>query len=347
MWKKLIYSTLLIPCFAISCATGPDETEKINIEGKWEFEGLGQLEINTINEETSPMLFSTSNGIYSKNENGFTEFGLQDKEVVDLVKLPQGEYMAAIQASGFEVGDTTLFIKLNNEWSSNMGDYGGDNGNYTWVSALEISPHHHETLSGANLAKSTNGGQSWESVYYDWGTIGFTNFITFAQTDNKLIYAGGENAIFQPSLIRSEDGGDNWEILSIPSGEANNNDLILNYSNSEQIMIGLSGSYSAANTVKQSLDNGETWSTVYEGAGIYTFTRSVRNPEIIYASGITAERSLFFLATANFGETWKTAEFAESPSNIYVNDMVSVLEDGEEVLYFGTTNGVYSYTFEE
>jgi hypothetical protein len=53
---------------------------------------------------------------------------------------------------------------------------------------------------------------------------------------------------------------------------------------------------------------------------------------------------LFFLATNNFGDTWQTIEHPESPANIYVNDMVSVTEDGQEVIYLGTNKGLYSFT---
>ncbi len=64
MWKNIIFVTLLIPCLAISCTTGPDEKEKINIEGKWEVNGLEQLEINNLN--ASKEFLSSSNKCNTK-----------------------------------------------------------------------------------------------------------------------------------------------------------------------------------------------------------------------------------------------------------------------------------------
>lgn len=99
--------------------------------------------------------------------------------------------------------------------------------------------------------------------------------------------------------------------------------------------------------IRKSTNNGETWSTVFDEAGILTLAHSTRNPETVYASGINSQGRLFFNASGDFGDTWQTVEFEDSPDQIHVNDMVSLNEDGAEVLYFATNKGVYSYTFEE
>lgn len=120
--------------------------------------------------------------------------------------------------------------------------------------------------------------------------------------------------------------------------------VIINQKNAKYLLIGLSGSFMEANVIRKSTDSGETWDTVLEGNGIYTFTQSALDPEIVYASGRNQEGHLFFLASNNFGDTWQTLEHPESPSNIYVNDMVSIMEDNQEVIYLGTNKGLYSFT---
>lgn len=62
-------------------------------------------------------------------------------------------------------------------------------------------------------------------------------------------------------------------------------------------------------------------------------THSPRNLLIIYASGSNTTGKLFVLVSADFGDTWQTIEMEDGPTGI------------REVLYFGTNNGVYSYTF--
>ena len=201
-----------------------------------------------------------------------------------------------------------------------------------------------------NVARSTDFGKSWESVVQSWEepNLGTSLFVKVDTFNSDIIWAGGSNALFIPSLLKSEDSGDTWRgLVVLENVEANVNDLITKNEEHAKSMIGLSGSVPEANIIRRSEDNGETWNTVFEGAGIYTFTHSASNPDIVYASGINPEGRLFFLASNDFGDTWQTLDYPESPSGIYVNDMVSIMEDGEEVIYLGTNKGVYSLTFEE
>jgi len=130
------------------------------------------------------------------------------------------------------------------------------------------------------------------------------------------------------------------ELTVLKNTEDTIHDLLINPNSSDQVIIGLGG-------ILKTTDNGESWEAAFNEAAIYTFAHSARNPEIVYASGVNARGQLFFIASGDFGDTWQTVEFESGPTQIRVNDMVSVLENGNEVLYFGTNKGVYSYTFED
>lgn len=351
--KKLSVPSIIVLIILLlnACATDSGNKTDLKLSGNWREPGLSNLSINNIYVGADSEIYTSSNGVFLKNEDDFINFGMQGENVGDIVELTNGQFLATLQPFQYKDGDTTIYKRNNEgEWIPFMGNYGGEESVYTWVSTLITSPQDPYTLfatGGGNIAQSKNGGESWKSIFNNWGTVGFTQFLKFDPKNNNTIWAGGENAILEPTLLRSTDDGNSWEWITVlENTEAVTFDIAIHPTYSKQIMIGLSGTVSSANIIRRSIDNGETWNTVFEGAGIHTFTHSARNPEIVYASGINAQRQLFFIASADFGETWETIEYPESPSQIYTNDMVSVLENGKEVLYFGTNKGVYSYTFE-
>ncbi|MDR9416912.1 MAG: hypothetical protein RI564_11550 [Gracilimonas sp.] len=350
MWKKFILIILLIPYLSMNCTTNSGKESSIEINGEWQLQGVEQLEINNINSKINPLLISTSSGIYTLEEGDFSEFGLQDKPIVNITHIKENTYLAAIETFHLENGDTTLYKTDDSgqTWTSHMNNYGGSDNKYTMITDLQIKESGSSVIfacGGGNIARTTDEGSTWESVFLTWEHLGKAIFVKSDIYNPNIIWAGGENAIFQPTLIKSEDGGDSWDRIKIYENiEAANNDIIINQKDAKNLLIGLSGSVASANKIRRSLDDGETWDTVFEGASIHTFTHSASNPEIVYASGRNPEGRLFFLASNNFGDTWQTIEHPESPSNIYVNDMVSVTEEGQEVIYLGTNKGLYSFT---
>ncbi|MBN2730820.1 MAG: hypothetical protein JXR26_00190 [Balneolaceae bacterium] len=99
-----------------------------------------------------------------------------------------------------------------------------------------------------------------------------------------------------------------------------------------------------ANVVRKSTDG---WQTVLEGYSIRTLAHNARGQGRDYASGINEARTPFFAASTNFSDDWEIVEMENAAEALFINDMISVMEDGTEVLYFGTMKEVYKYTFEE
>lgn len=201
-----------------------------------------------------------------------------------------------------------------------------------------------KTLPTLFIARSQDGGASWENVQGNWGNpaIGASRFIKIDKNNTDIIWAGGSGSLFNTYLIKSTNGGDDWEFVDIlPDNENTVYNVTVRHQRSEHVLAGVGGG------IMKSTDSGSSWETVYTGVNTYTFTKSFGNPNIIYASGMNATGSLFFLASNDFGDNWKLQEFSESPTELFVNDIVSVTEGNDEILYFGTNRGVLSFRFDE
>lgn len=200
------------------------------------------------------------------------------------------------------------------------------------------------TLPVLFVARSRDGGVSWENVFGDWSnpSIGAARFIKIDNNNSDIIWAGGAGSFFNAWLSKSTNGGDDWEFVDIlPDSDNTVFDVSVRHQRSEHVLAGVGGG------ILKTTDSGSSWETVLTGSDIFTFTKSSRNPKIIYASGRNATGTLFFLASNDFGDAWELQEFHESLGNLLVQDMVSVTEGEKEVLYFGTNQGVFSFQFDE
>lgn len=54
-------------------------------------------------------------------------------------------------------------------------------------------------------------------------------------------------------------------------------------------------------------------------------------------------RNHCFFRSDDFGETWEEKVLGRKLSSVSVNDMISIMIDGMEILYLGTNKGVFSY----
>lgn len=346
--------SLAIALFALilftSCVTDAGELE--SIEGEFRQNHTFELVV-----QNGLLYAATDSGLFRKNihteDENWESLGLGNTPIRTFVVFSDQEIMASVDFGNDNPKST---IAKTTDGGQSWTDFrnGYSDGINQRVPRGMVMDHSNPDIlfaggpGGLDIAKSMNRGQSWELVLGSWQNLGFFHFIKVDRNNSDIVWAGGSNAVFQPILDISVDGGENWEklqenlqIYENTVFEGTTYDIAIDSRQSSRVLLGLSGG------IFRSEDAGQTWESVFSGAGIYSLTHSASNSEIIYASGQNMEGSLFFLRSTDFGDTWQTIVVPDVPDKIRVNDMVSLDVDGREVLYFGTDKGVYSYTVKE
>lgn len=135
-------------------------------------------------------------------------------------------------------------------------------GSGDWVAPLEQDPTASNTLyqGRQQVHKSTDGGASWSAISaFPTPPAGSNRMqeITVAPSNNNIIYAA-----FQRILYRTTDGGTNWIDVSPNTSFTNVNYVSVHPTNSNKILVALSG----GNTrLVESIDGGATWNDISTG----------------------------------------------------------------------------------
>lgn len=343
----------------VSCSTNSTSTStssELNTDGTFSQAGLDGININSFNQFKDSLYVSTGKGLYKlvpkKNGDSWIPLGLQQENIVDIVFLPNGKLLAAVRLAVVNKGEPTLFLSVDSaqSWQPWTNNYGGETGEYTNVASLATLIKPSDTLFAHGgplaIARSLNGGENWDLVNGTWDSFGGAPQFVYVDPNHiETLWAGGGNPLEQAYLLRSTNNGASWTQLTTP-GCIISFDIVVHPDYMKTIIIGCSG-LSSQNSIRKSNNGGENWEIVLENIDARNLTHSTRNPEVVYASGRTPSGTLFFAASADFGDTWEMVEMKNGPAGIRVNDTVSVMVEGNEVLYLGTNQGVYSYTFEE
>lgn len=348
MVNKVVFSYLsgliVIVIMLYGCSIDASDEGALNLKGTFDSEVIKD-EIYTLKERPGRLYIGAETGLFMKlnQENSWNNLIDEEVSVRAVEQISENEIIATLY---FNNQDSATIGRTTNFGESWLPYRNGFDPVFNSIpTIIEHSENDENTIyaggSILRVAKSTDNAESWNIVLGSWEGFGS---IFFIKTMSNSVWIGGSTPKFAPLLYRSNDNAETWQRISVLENvEAIVHDLV-NLNN--DLMVGLSGGVSEANVIRRSQDNGETWETVFERAGIYTFTKSAHNPEIVYASGSNSTGTLFFLASEDFGDTWQTIEFEDSPGAIHVNDMVSVMEDGKELIYLGTNKGLYSFTVE-
>jgi len=330
----------------VSCGT-----DALQVSGEWHFEGLEGVAINKIipSSASDRLILATDDGVFIYEEDQFTPVGLQGEEVNDLVEMGEDEILAGIRTTTMDGGEDSLFKTTDGgaTWQVHMGNYGGEERKHTSINALAQHPDDPRRLYARgwlNVPRSLDGGQTWESLYRDWEWFGMNASLLRIDPNNPdIIWAGGANTLSRPNLLRTTDGGETWENLLFElqifeaGYESTAYSIAIRPGRSSHLLLGLGVG------VFRSTDLGKSWESVFDQAAVLAMANSPRFSRAVYAAGFNQQQTLFLLVTPDFGSTWKTIEKENSPSNIHVNDLTLVEQDGQDVLYFGTNRGVFSY----
>jgi len=353
----LFFTTFLLPAFLLAGCNTTDSGDPVPLSINGQFENLQLSEQDVFNIDVQ------GDKLFAGTDDGFMVFDLESGEQTGhhkpgssvrafLIFDEEFWLISAAYPDGSQENAIFKSVDQGKTWIYYTNGYAEG-----WNGERRLTPDtmdYHlksdtpvifaRTISALFTARSTDGGASWENVQGNWGnpSIGTARFIKIDKNNTDIIWAGGAGSLFNTHLIKSTNGGDDWEFVDIlPNSENTVYDVAIRHQRSEHVLAGVGGG------ILKTTDSGSSWETVLTGSDIFTFTKSSRNPKIIYTSGRNASSTLFFRASNDFGDTWELQEFNDSTGDLFVRDMISVKNGEEEVLYFGTNRGVFSFQFDE
>jgi photosystem II stability/assembly factor-like uncharacterized protein len=342
----------LVCSLLISCSTD-NVPEEQDLSGAFTLEAFSTQTIYKVEAQNGHLFAGTDAGFHQFNIGTETNVAgsFYDAATIRTFSvLDENSWLVAAYFEGQTSDNLLRTDDAGGHWRPYRNGYGGAD---EWIpTTMDAVVAGSDTIVAARTSPfgtvglSADGGKNWEDSWESWDnpTFGSSSFIKINSGQPQIITAGGSTALFVPVFLITYNGGEEWKVSSIiENSETDVTDAIINISSSDEILVGST----PVAFIRKSTNKGESWETVQSGNVILSFTRSPRNENIIYASGVNQNGRLFFTTTQNFGESWETIEMPDSPAGIRVNDMVSVMQSGKEVLYFGTNQGVYSYRFEE
>jgi len=207
------------------------------------------------------------------------------------------------------------------------------------ISSIVVDPTNPDVVYvgtiGGGIWRTTDGGKSWWQIWeipYGKETSLDVNALAISSANPNIIYAtaynyaqseamGWSGILIPAVLIKSEDGGNNWETLQkLPFGKID--DIAVSERNAEilYVITGVTQSY----RVDKSLDGGKTWSDasgtggsdplpdvypVLRTIGIYGTTGKMGSismhpdySDVIFAAGAWGFNDVYF--SPNSGENW-------------------------------------------
>lgn len=329
--------------FAASCNTNSTDLE---VETGWNQNELSGTEITVLKNDGEGILIGTKDGLFRLNGRQVISLGLKGEEIRSVIRLKRGGLLAGIFA------DPPL-VRSQNEgesWEPFKNGFLDD------ASTLDSTVPVSDTLyaqgsSTRAIVRSTDSGQSWQLVAGRWDNFGGLG--VFAKVDPfhpGRIWSGGTGAFFLAYLTKLLDYGESFEGTGFEEETGGiggtTYDVMTHPEDPDLVLVGIGGPSAKAKNIRKSFDGGRSWEVALEETVARTFARSLRNPDVIYASGRDLSGKLFFVRTSDFGETWEKEIFEKGPLAVNTNDLAVLTIDGEEVLFFGTDQGLFSFKFE-
>jgi len=271
--------------------------------------------------------------------------------------------------------DNTLYVGTGETWTRNstsIGDglYKSSDGGQNWnklplegserISNIIVHPKDKNTIYVGELGalwgdsetrgvfKSSDGGQTWDKVFYIDQTTGCGDLI-MDPNDPNILYAsmwefrrtpwsfnsGGTKS----GLFKSTDGGKTWNELrnGFPKGKLGRIAVAVAPSNSKIIYAVIESEISDQNGLYRSDDSGASWKKLNSDFGLvvrpFYFSRIVidpQNPDVLVKAG------LFGSISRDGGKTFKGAGAMHAD----IHDILFDNKDSDR-MYFGTDGGVY------
>lgn len=290
---------------------------------------------------------ATEQGIWKKhNADLYSEWeglGLHKKNVKDIIVFDDNTLLAGIDILQTGAGLVSLFHTTSGgmKWNAYLNNYGGEGG---WTPMMSMTKHpvNSDTIfvtGSANVARSTDRGETWESIHLSWDNIGMGNyFVNINEQFPENIWSGGQASIFEPFLVRSKDSGETWEYVEIFAGGDNVCfDVAVHPTDPDRVLAAFGGGILDVNARE------EINTPVLEAAAYFrALVISPANPETVYA-GVEDGGPLTIYKTTDWGQNWETISHLDGLEADVMDVLVLNYGNGDEV-YLATTKGVFVYS---
>ena len=205
----------------------------------------------------------------------------------------------------------TLYVGAN-AYFEPAGVYRSDDGGSSWalrshgilaysILSLAVDEQNPDTLWGIPdlvLFRSTDRGRTWAPALS--GTAFSTSVIRWVAVsplDSQTVYL----KLLNGPVVRSQDGGQTWEVASAPDLPS---DLPVLLADPQD----RAGVWLAGQGIARSLDGGDTWTVLPTGPGFFrSLAISPSSPSTIYAFGDLSSQPLL-VRSMDGGVTWTTIQ---------------------------------------
>lgn len=307
---------------------------------QWEPFGLTGAVVLDLHQVNGDLYAVTDEGVYRRHpteDADWTSVGLTQQEPQAMVVMGDGDLLVSTaDPPGFHVSDDG-----GESWTTLEDDFGGEVEEVP--EALAVDPDDGTTLYATGafvVARSTDGGTSWEPLWGDWGSIAAGMSAVDVHPVNGDLWAGGQNAIEDGVLVHSTDGGEQWEMWSdLAPRPSTVKDFAFHPTDGDRAFVGMEAA------LLSTPDRGDTWVTSIDAEHDYRFFFGVEmepeDPDRVYAAGWIKEgpgQPLVLFISDDGGEHWTEHE---DPDVFYggVVTMLRVADGDDTLLYLGLDGG--------
>lgn len=357
--KNLLLAFLLVCCCSMADASVLGIFEDTNFPAGISGERDGVHRMEVINGE---LYAATEKGIYiySESSNSWSLWALEDVNVMDF-KVNGDDVVAIIvpqDQKGFRAVELARLIRFNrnqSEWEDIMD---ADMGYYyheqflTYVMRLAQHPSKPETLMVAahpGIWISENFGSTWNFKLDGLYSYNENQFLGWHPTNNNVAFYTSESDTFSAQILRTENGGNDWDIINPDSnGDNSCHNLAFDPDNADHIL------YSGEGCIFESNDYGKTWQCVYRQDDLrdeteigyaYNVMFDPENTNIVYCVGACSiHQDIHIFKSANKGKTWARIARSDLFDTHEYWPYESVLFNGKIYLY--TQKGVFTYNID-
>lgn len=357
--KNLLLAFLLVCCCSMADASVLGIFEDTNFPAGISGERDGVHRMEVINGE---LYAATEKGIYiySESSNSWSLWALEDVNVMDF-KVNGDDVVAIIvpqDQKGFRAVELARLIRFNrnqSEWEDIMD---ADMGYYyheqflTYVMRLAQHPSKPETLMVAahpGIWISEDFGSTWNFKLDGLYSYNENQFLGWHPTNNNVAFYTSESDTFSAQILRTENGGNDWDIINPDSnGDNSCHNLAFDPDNADHIL------YSGEGCIFESNDYGKTWQCVYRQDDLrdeteigyaYNVMFDPENTNIVYCVGACSiHQDIHIFKSANKGKTWARIARSDLFDTHEYWPYESVLFNGKIYLY--TQKGVFTYNID-